>query len=47
MKEYIGECNQCSDKVYCENGFLNGVHERNKLLCFACADKEDNSKEKG
>jgi hypothetical protein len=38
MKELIGNCSNCHKEIYCENGFLNGVHEDGKLTCFPCAE---------
>ncbi|SHG92251.1 hypothetical protein [Ornithinibacillus halophilus] len=40
MRELIGTCQECEKDIYCENGFLNGVHEDGKLLCFECDKKE-------
>lgn len=40
MKELIGKCEECGKSVYCMEGFLNGVKEDGKLLCFNCADEE-------
>ncbi|MFS0672250.1 hypothetical protein [Ornithinibacillus sp. 179-J 7C1 HS] len=36
MKELVGKCNSCGKEVYCENGFLNGVHEGGELFCMSC-----------
>jgi hypothetical protein len=40
MKEIVGSCVDCHKDVYCMDGFLNGVKEDGKLLCFDCADEE-------
>ncbi|MEN2467454.1 hypothetical protein [Ornithinibacillus sp. FSL M8-0202] len=37
MKELVGVCNRCGKEVYCENGFLDGIHEGGELLCMLCA----------
>ena len=44
MKELVGECHICSEKIYCLDGFLNGtVNEEGKLRCFACSmDNKEN-----
>ncbi|WP_179133918.1 hypothetical protein [Halobacillus massiliensis] len=45
MKELVGRCAACDKKVYCEDGFLNGVvSEDRKLRCFACEEKEKSSR---
>lgn len=47
MKEWIGNCRNCREKIYCENGFFNGVvlpgHE---YLCFECENQESNHQDK-
>ncbi|WP_269843867.1 hypothetical protein [Domibacillus epiphyticus] len=40
MNELVGQCMKCGKKVYCLDGFLNGVKDGGKLLCFDCADEE-------
>jgi hypothetical protein len=39
VKEYVGICTLCQKKVYCLEGFLNGVVVEGKLMCFACEEK--------
>ncbi|GIO25967.1 hypothetical protein J43TS3_05780 [Ornithinibacillus bavariensis] len=39
MKELVGKCAKCNKEIYCENGFLNGVHENGKLTCFKCTEQ--------
>ncbi|WP_179860909.1 hypothetical protein [Bhargavaea cecembensis] len=41
MHELVGTCEACGKDVFCQNGFLNGVSEGGKLLCFECADGDD------
>lgn len=44
VDELIGECKSCGKKVYCHNGFLDGVTEGNELFCFDCTNhKEEKS----
>lgn len=40
MRELVGYCEKCGKSVYCEDGFLNGVHEKGVLFCFPCAEAE-------
>jgi hypothetical protein len=41
MNEIVGSCEKCGKKIYCLDGFLNGVHTKEgKVLCFEC-DRED------
>ena len=40
MKELVGKCYGCGKEVFCLDGFLNGVHNDGKILCFEC-EKED------
>lgn len=42
MRELIGVCHSCGGNVYCEAGFLAGVHEDGKLLCEDCAPQMEN-----
>ncbi|MEF3312448.1 hypothetical protein PV433_26530 [Paenibacillus sp. GYB004] len=37
--ELVGTCQSCQTPVYCKGGFLDGVAEQGKLLCFPCYDK--------
>ncbi|WP_166805775.1 hypothetical protein [Jeotgalibacillus sp. R-1-5s-1] len=39
MREEVGQCVHCGKTVYCENGFLNGVTEENKLYCMECGEE--------
>ncbi len=39
MEELVGHCDMCKKPVYCENGFLNGVHQNGKLYCNSCEHK--------
>ncbi|WP_176224019.1 hypothetical protein [Thalassobacillus devorans] len=41
MRELVGECSRCGKKVYCEDGFLDGVYENKKLYCNDCYKKEE------
>ncbi|MDC3416571.1 hypothetical protein [Aquibacillus salsiterrae] len=43
--ELVGNCERCGRKVFCENGFLNGVNENNQLFCFPCSESSDDSRE--
>ncbi|GGC79291.1 hypothetical protein GCM10007216_07220 [Thalassobacillus devorans] len=43
MEELVGQCTKCDKKIYCENGFLNGMYENGKLYCERCYE---NLKEK-
>lgn len=36
MKELVGSYNECGKEIYCLEGFLNGVSDHGKLLCFEC-----------
>ncbi|MDQ0215323.1 ribosomal protein L24E [Oikeobacillus pervagus] len=40
MRELVGNCDHCHKEIYCLDGFLNGVKENGKLLCFECDEKE-------
>ncbi|CAM4046002.1 hypothetical protein [Mesobacillus thioparans] len=42
MKELVGICDACGKEIFCMDGFLNGIHDNGKLLCFEC---EKNTKE--
>jgi hypothetical protein len=38
MEEYIGNCEECGKKLYCLDGFFNGIAEEGKaIICFDCA----------
>ncbi|WP_180316659.1 hypothetical protein [Shouchella shacheensis] len=39
MKEEVGVCTQCGKRLYCMDGFLNGVYKENRLYCFECEEK--------
>ncbi|RPF52264.1 hypothetical protein [Aquisalibacillus elongatus] len=41
MEELVGHCHSCEKPVYCENGFLNGVHEEQQLYCTDCYSKKE------
>ncbi|WP_196493860.1 hypothetical protein [Ornithinibacillus caprae] len=43
MRELVGECEKCGKEVYCENGFLNGVHESGELFCQECSSEANSS----
>jgi hypothetical protein len=48
MRELVGPCTKCSKLVFCENGFLNGfVNDQKLLLCASCFNepKEKSSAE--
>lgn len=38
MKELVGNCCECGKKIYCLDGFLNGVVEAKKIFCFDCIE---------
>lgn len=38
--EVVGECTSCGKTVYCQAGFLQGIHENGQLLCFSCAEEQ-------
>lgn len=39
MVELIGCCSDCNKKIYCRDGFLDGVTDGKTLLCFDCVNK--------
>ncbi|WLR51022.1 hypothetical protein LC040_17710 [Bacillus tianshenii] len=41
MRELVGKCEQCGKEIFCLDGFLNGVKEDGKLLCFECDEKDE------
>ncbi|WP_199484510.1 hypothetical protein [Peribacillus glennii] len=43
-EELVGYCRNCEKKIFCRNGFLDGVSEGKKLLCFRCADLKETDK---
>lgn len=37
MQELVGYCKACKRKIYCNDGFVNGIVLDDKtLLCFDC-----------
>jgi hypothetical protein len=40
MRELVGKCEECGKDIYCMDGFLNGIKEDGKLLCFDCTAEE-------
>lgn len=37
MIELVGTCEKCGKKIYCLDGFLNGVHTKEGTVwCFEC-----------
>lgn len=40
--EVVGPCTLCGKTVLCEAGFLQGVQEQGRLLCFDCAEEQTN-----
>ncbi|SET27819.1 hypothetical protein SAMN05216389_10838 [Oceanobacillus limi] len=38
MREFVGECMVCGKDVFCENGFLVGIHEDGELMCNQCSE---------
>lgn len=37
MQEFVGYCKACERKIYCNDGFINGMLLNDKtLLCFDC-----------
>lgn len=38
MEEYLGRCSECGKEIYCRDGFLEGIHENDRLYCFECAE---------
>lgn len=46
MQELVGNCKKCNKQIFCNDGFLNGVVLEDKsLICFDCADKEQEPSE--
>jgi len=41
MKEWIGNCHNCREKIYCKNGFF-----RHLFLNFECENQESNHQDK-
>lgn len=42
LREYIGECESCGKRVYCEYGFFDGDQtEEGDLRCNDCAQNEE------
>jgi hypothetical protein len=39
LKEYVGECQICGKEVYCLDGFIDGVVNKDGVICFSCVDK--------
>ncbi|WP_164545694.1 hypothetical protein [Paenibacillus albus] len=47
MRELVGQCQQCGNAVYCDDGFLNGmILENGALICSDCADEHNESNER-
>jgi len=41
MQELVGHCKACKRKIYCNDGFINGiVLEDESLICFDCSEEE-------
>lgn len=41
MKEQVGCCIRCQKKVYCTDGFFNGIIlDNGNVLCFGCRDHD-------
>ncbi|MBO8155696.1 MAG: hypothetical protein H0Z32_04490 [Bacillaceae bacterium] len=47
MKEWVGVCQICGKEIYCLNGFLDGVNDEGRLLCFSCSEKVQNQQSEG
>ncbi|WP_194841994.1 hypothetical protein [Gracilibacillus salitolerans] len=41
MYEKVGHCTECDKTVYCEDGFLDGVHHEGELFCWKCDQKRN------
>lgn len=41
LKELVGSCDCCGKEIFCMDGFLNGVHKDEKVLCFECEKEEE------
>ncbi|MGP4041798.1 hypothetical protein ACTWP4_18120 [Gracilibacillus sp. D59] len=44
MYEKVGNCSECDKTVYCNDGFLDGVHEEGKVFCWQCAENRGDKK---
>lgn len=41
MQDLVGQCKACKRKIYCNDGFINGiVLEDTTLICFDCSEHE-------
>lgn len=38
--EVVGTCSTCGKTIYCDAGFVQGVHEDGQLLCFDCYEQQ-------
>lgn len=38
--EVVGTCSTCGKTVYCDAGFVQGVHENGQLRCFDCYEQQ-------
>ncbi len=45
MQELVGRCRECGKEIFCLDGFLNGVSENGRLVCFDCSERDDRSAE--
>lgn len=44
MKELVSTCYECGKKLYCLDGFFNGVvTKEKKTLCFDCTEQKEKS----
>jgi hypothetical protein len=39
MRELIGACELCNEKIYCDGGFFDGANINGKLYCESCEKK--------
>ncbi|WP_419881162.1 hypothetical protein ACN6MY_16465 [Peribacillus sp. B-H-3] len=45
MIEFIGLCTRCGEKIFCRNGFLDGILFNKNLICFSCAELEEENED--
>lgn len=45
LQELVGHCVTCEKRIFCNDGFINGIILEDKtLLCFDCSDEDYNQK---
>lgn len=41
MLEPVGGCKSCGRRIYCRDGFFDGVKQDGEIYCFSCVESMD------